>query len=138
MMLPDRIALIAGLVAMLAACAPMHRSDCGSAEQALVHDSLYFGTGKPHGGMVTSAEWEEFLKSTVTPRFPTGLTVSSASGQWRGADGAIVREASQVLELIHPDDKVSEDAVQALVAAYKSQFEQEAVLRVKSRACVSF
>ncbi len=130
--------VIAGLAATLGGCAPMHRTSCGTGEEALIHDTLYFGTGKPRGGMVTPAEWSEFLKSTVTPRFPQGLTASPASGQWRGADGAIVQEASQVLQLIHADDAASENAVQALVAAYKAQFEQEAVLRVKARICVSF
>ncbi|RST48408.1 DUF3574 domain-containing protein [Variovorax sp. MHTC-1] len=134
----DRLAFLALLTATLAACAPMHGTGCASAEQALVQDSLFFGTGKPRGGMVTSAEWAEFLKGTVTPRFPQGLTVSPASGQWRGADGAIVQEASQLLQLVHPDDAASERAVQEVIAAYKVQFQQEAVLRVKARACVSF
>jgi hypothetical protein len=130
--------VIAGLAATLGGCAPMHGAGCGTGEEALIHDALYFGTGKPRGGAVTPAEWSEFLKSTVTPRFPQGLTVSPASGQWRGADGAIVQEASQVLHLVHPNDAASENAVQALVAAYKAQFEQKAVLRVKARTCVSF
>ena len=130
--------VIAGLAAMLGGCTPMHRAGCGTGEEALIYDTLYFGTGKPRGGTVTPAEWSEFLKSTVTPRFPQGLTVSPASGQWRGADGAIVQEASQVLQLVHPDDAASETAVQTLVATYKAQFEQEAVLRVKARTCVSF
>jgi hypothetical protein len=134
----DRLAFIAVLAATLTACAPMHGAGCASGGQALVHDSLFFGTGKPRGGVVTPAEWAEFLKGTVTPRFPQGLTVSPASGQWRGADGAIVQEASQVLQLVHPDDAAGERAVQELVAAYKTQFQQEAVLRVKARACVSF
>jgi hypothetical protein len=133
-----RLAFLAVLAATLAACAPMHGAGCASAEQALVHDSLFFGTGKPRGGVVTSAEWVEFLKGTVTPRFPQGLTVSPASGQWRGADGAIVQEPSQLLQLVHPDDAASERAVQEVIAAYKAQFQQEAVLRVKARACVSF
>lgn len=132
------IALVTGLAAMLGGCAPMHRTGCGDGEQALVHDTLYFGTGKPRGGTVTPAEWSEFLKSTVTPRFPQGLTVTPASGQWRGADGAIVQEASQVLQLVHADDAASDKAVQALMAAYKAEFEQEAVLRIKARTCVSF
>jgi hypothetical protein len=130
--------VIVALAATLGGCAPMYPTGCGAGEQPLIHDTLYFGTGKPRGGMVTPAEWSEFLKSTVTSRFPQGLTVSPASGQWRGADGAIVQEASQVLHLVHPDDAASEHAVQALVAAYKAQFEQEAVLRVKARTCVSF
>jgi len=134
----DRFAFVVGLAATLAACAPLHGPGCARGEQTLVHDSLYFGTGKPQGGTVAPEEWAAFLGSTVTPRFPQGLTVSSAAGQWRGADGTIVRESSQVLQLVHPDDAANERAVQELVAAYKAQFQQEAVLRVKARACVSF
>ena len=102
-----------------------------------VHESLYFGTAKPTG-VVTPTEWAEFLKSTVTPRFPQGLTVWEASGQWRGADGELVREASHVLNLVHPDDTANEKAVLEIVAAYKVQFQQEAVLRTKAHACTSF
>jgi hypothetical protein len=45
---------------------------------------------------------------------------------------------SYILHLVHPDDAPSETAVSELVAAYKTQFQQEAVLRVKTHACVSF
>ncbi len=102
----------------------------------MVYESLYFGTAKPTG-VVTPAEWAEFLKSTVTPRFPQGLTVWQASGQWRGSDGAIVSEASHVLNLVHANDAANENAVFEIVAAYKSLFQQEAVLRVKAHACTS-
>ncbi|MBI3716516.1 MAG: DUF3574 domain-containing protein [Betaproteobacteria bacterium] len=121
----------------LAGCASVHQPACSSGEQLLVNESLYFGTGKPVG-VVTPAEWAEFLKGVVTPRFPQGLTVLQASGQWRGADGVVVREGSQVLILVHPDDASNEKAVLEIVAAYKSQFQQEAVLRVKAHACASF
>ena len=116
----------------------MHHAGCRQGEQALVQDTLYFGTGKPQGGVVTSQEWDGFLQHTVTPRFPQGLSVLPASGQWRGADGAIVRESSYLLQLVHADDERSEQAVNAIVASYKSQFQQEAVLRTRSRACVTF
>jgi hypothetical protein len=134
---PCRFALTVGLAAALTACASMHALSCRDGAQSAIHDSLYFGTGKPNG-VVTPQEWAEFLKGTVTPRFPQGLTVSPALGQWRGADGAIVRETSHVLQLVHPDDAASESAVLALVAEYKAKFQQEAVLRVKAQACVSF
>lgn len=103
----------------------------------MVQESLYFGTAKP-SGVVTPEEWAEFLRSTVTPRFPRGLTAWQASGQWRGADGAVIREASHVLNLVHANDATSEKAVLEIVATYKSRFHQEAVLRVKSHACTSF
>ena len=88
--------------------------------------------------MVTSQEWSRFLEVSVTPRFPQGLTVSQASGQWRAADGSIVRESTYVLHLLHASDAQSEASVAAIVAAYKSQFQQEAVLRVRAKACMSF
>ena len=132
-----RVAAIVALAFVLDGCASIHLHACGSGEQVSLHDSLYFGTAKP-GGAVTPEEWAEFLKSTVTPRFPQGLTVWQASGQWRGSDGAILREASHVLNLVHPNDAASEKAVLEIVAAYKSRFQQEAVLRVKTHACASF
>ena len=54
-----------------------------------------------------------------------------------GNDGNVVREASHVLNLVHPGDAASEKAVQEIVGAYKTQFQQEAVLRVRSRVCSS-
>ena len=69
---------------------------CKDGYQLAVHDSLYFGTAKPDG-VVSSEDWAKFLESTVTPRFPHGLTSSRASGQWRGPDGEIVREDAHVL-----------------------------------------
>lgn len=36
--------------------------------------------------MVSDEDWRAFLAAEVTPRFPDGLTVIDAAGQWR--DGA--------------------------------------------------
>lgn len=130
------VALVA-LALALAACASMPQRACKGAEQVVTHDSLYFGTATPHS-VVTSAEWAEFLRSTVTPRFPQGFTSWEGSGQWRSASGEILREASHVVSVVHPDDESSERAVQEIIDAYKSQFRQEAVLRLKTTACVSF
>jgi len=89
------------------------------------------------GGIVSSDEWAKFLSTTVTPRFPGGLTVWQASGQWQSSDGKPTREVSYVLSLIHPADAQAETAVQAIVAEYKTLFHQDAVLRVKAYACKS-
>jgi hypothetical protein len=60
-------------------------------EQESVNDLLCFGTVKP-SGVVTPEEWAAFLAKSVTPRFPAGLTVWQASGQWRNESGGVVRE----------------------------------------------
>ena len=132
-----RIAAVVALSFALGACASLQEAGCKSGERSAVHDALYFGTGKP-GGVVTREEWARFLETTVTPRFPQGLSVAEASGQWRGADGSTVRESTHVLQLVHANDTPSEKLVAEIVASYKVQFQQEAVLRVKASACVSF
>jgi hypothetical protein len=128
---------IAACALALAACAPLHPSACSPGEQPSIHDLLYFGTTKP-SGVVTADEWADFLRTTVTPRFPQGLTVLPASGQWRTPGGAIITEGTQVLSLIHPSDAATEKAVAEIIAAYKSRFQQESVLRVKADVCASF
>jgi uncharacterized protein DUF3574 len=132
-----RGAFLVTLALVLAACASMPQRACKGGEQAVTHDSLYFGTATPHS-VVTSAEWAEFLRATVTPRFPQGFTSWEGSGQWRAASGEILREGSHVVSIVHPDDEPRERAVLEIIAAYKSQFRQEAVLRLKTHACASF
>ena len=128
--------IVVALAIATAACAPLHPLDCASGQQAAIQDTLYFGTAKPSGS-VGAGEWAAFLEETVTPRFPQGLTASAASGQWRGADGAIVREATHVLQLVHAGEATDDKAVTEIVVTYKRRFEQEAVLRVRAKVCIA-
>ena len=100
-------------------------------------DSLYFGGAYPDR-VVTPEQWKEFVDRVVTPRFPQGLTAWETSGQYRTAAGVIQREPSWILQLVHADDGASEAAIREIRAAYQTQFKQESVLRVRSKACVSF
>jgi hypothetical protein len=128
--------LALSLFAMLPACGTLHVPPCPSGQQAAVQELLYFGTDKP-AGRVSAQDWAQFLEETVTPRFPDGLTAWPASGQWRSASSAIVHEPAYVLSLVHPASTSTETAIQELVASYKARFQQEAVLRVRSQACMS-
>jgi hypothetical protein len=89
-------------------------------------------------GVVTDAEWEGFLDSVVTPRFPAGFTVVEAEGHWRGATGMVEREQTEVVTLLHPGDEPSRRAVAELAAEYLRRFRQEAVLRERLTACAHF
>lgn len=122
------------VLAALAACGSIH--PCPSGQQAAVQESLYFGTDKP-AGRVSPEDWAQFLGESVTPRFPEGLTAWQASGQWRSASGAVIREPSYVLSLVHPPSGAAERAIRELVASYKARFQQEAVLRVKTNVCIT-
>jgi hypothetical protein len=120
-----------------AACIPNKHQGCSPGETPTIVETLYFGTHKP-GGEVTAAEWDAFLAETVTPRFPDGLTVWSAAGQWRGKSQAVEREPSYVVQIAHADSPERDAAIRAIVAEYEHRFQQEAVMRVRSATCVSF
>lgn len=122
---------------LLNACALHPEYPCALSAQAAVEDVLYFGTARPDGA-VSGAEWEAFLREVVTPRFPQGLTVWRAQGQWLEDSGRIVREDTYVLTLVHPDDPATRRSIVEIVEAYKARFRQEAVLRVTSPVCWSF
>jgi len=130
-------ALAAGLLLLQAGCASRPPLQCRPGEQVAVQDTLYFGTARPDGP-VTPGEWQDFLASVVTPRFPQGFTTWSAFGQWRGADGVVLREASHVLSLIHPRSESDDQALHEIIVRYKTAFRQESVLRSRSDVCVAF
>jgi hypothetical protein len=133
-----RLARIAPMaVALLVAgCATGSGPACPAGERRSVDELIYFGTGMTDG-VVSDEQWAAFLRDVVTPRFPDGLTTWPASGQWRAGDGSLTLENTHVLNLVHVADDATEKAVQAIIADYKDRFRQEAVLRVKTHACVS-
>jgi hypothetical protein len=82
-------------------------------------------------------EWQIFLRDEVTKRFPDGLTVWQAEGQWLNPAGIIDHEQSKVLLLVHADSAAARQSVQAVIQAYRKAFEQESVLWESSRVCVA-
>jgi Protein of unknown function (DUF3574) len=129
----DLLSVLLVLVSLMG-CATMNGTPCRGKERLAVQDFLYFGTQTP-SGRVTSEEWAKFLGETITPRFPEGLSAWQASGQWRSASGEMIREPSYVLSLVHSDSAIHDRAVQEIIASYKTRFQQEAVLRVRTTVC---
>ena len=111
---------------------------CERGDTVLVRDVVYFGRNRPGGGSVSETEWQAFLDEVVTPRFPAGLTVVSAHGQWRGRGGGVEREDAEVLTVFHAGDAAASRAVAEIAGEYKRRFQQEAVLRERSPACTRF
>ena len=99
---------------------------------------LLFGTGRRGASLVSEREWSAFLDEEITPRFPEGLTVLSAYGQWRGQSGTISKERSIVLVIWYEPNQSREAAIEAIRLAYKERFAQESVMRVDGLSCVSF
>jgi hypothetical protein len=134
-----RALLLAGLLAGCAAAPPP--SLCSPAETqagCAVATQLFFGLSRPDGGVVSEAEWREFLADTVTPRFPAGFTILAAEGQWRADDtAALMRESSRVLLIVHQAG-ADDAAIAALIGTYKARFRQDSVLRLDSKAIARF
>ena len=118
-------------------CAAFPQATCPADLKPMTSAELYFGRSIPGGGVVSDADWQRFLDEEVTPRFPDGLTVQDASGQWRGP-GGIIREPSKRLVLILPGMPSDEAKLAAVRAAYRARFRQESVLLFESRGCGSF
>jgi hypothetical protein len=122
------------LQAPAAAQAPAAVMDCGTSAPQL-RTTLYFGLARPKGS-VSELEWQIFLRDEVTKRFPDGLTVWGAEGQWRTPAGTIDHEQSKVLLLVHPDTAAARQSVLAVIGAYRKSFDQESVLWESARVCV--
>lgn len=111
---------------------------CGDMQGAL-RSELFFGMTHRHGAAIAEADWDDFLASSVTSRFPDGLSVLEARGQWRNPNtGGLIRQPARVLVVIHPDDAESDASLDALREDYKARFDQISVLRVTQPVCASF
>jgi Protein of unknown function (DUF3574) len=125
--------------ALQPAAAQMPALSCSGAQRSKQVAELLFGRDIGRHIGVSESAFSHFVARELTPRFPDGLTVIDATGQWRDpATGAIVREPTKKVEIVlpgHADDQARLDAV---VAAYKHRFRQQSVGVVVRPACVSF
>jgi len=99
---------------------------------------LFFGLEKPNGSAVTADEFQYFVDTEVTPRFPDGLTLLTGQGQYKNFSGDIVDEGLKLLILFYPFSRESSQAIDEIRDAYKNAFQQESVLRVDEQTCISF
>lgn len=129
-------------VLALAACAqpqPRETEACAAPAEERVVATMYFGRNIGGALGVSEAQWDAFVDAEITPRFPDGLTVADAEGQWRDSEtGAIVREPSKQLTVFLNDEAQGRAALDQIADAYKAQFQQQAVALVVERSCVSF
>jgi uncharacterized protein DUF3574 len=110
----------------------------GYTPEKYIRTELYFGFCKKDGTEVTSEEWKKFVDDEVTPRFPEGLTIVEAAGQFRLASGIIVHENSRMVILVYRrKDRTKLDLrIEAIRTAYCKKFDQESVMRVDLRRSI--
>jgi hypothetical protein len=112
---------------------------CHGAEQPREIAELVFGRRIGTQGEVGEAAWQRFVAREITPRFPEGITLIAAGGQWRNpGNGRIVREPATVVIIAMPGRPDDSQRLDAIADAYKSLFRQRSVGIIVHPACVSF
>lgn len=124
------------------------RGDASRPAQAAnwVRSELYFGVGeesgvadRPQDAPIDEARWRAFLDREVTPRFPDGLTVFDAYGQWlfRGSPQPN-RLKTKVLVILHEDTPQRRADIDAIRLAWKRDTGHQSVLWARQPVEVSF
>jgi hypothetical protein len=94
---------------------------------------MYFGQNRD------ARAWENFLARTVTARFPAGLTVYEAQGQWTDPKtGHLTRERSRVVEIATPDTAAVRANIVEIARLYRRDFRQQSVGVVTQQVCAQF
>lgn len=139
-------ALLIGLAAAFTASGSLNATErltasvlaCTPAEKAWLTTTLFMGRSIRTGGTVSDVEWLSFLSAEIIPRFPKGFTVTDAQGFWRGDNGGTKVERTKMLIVAHPPDEKTEALFDEIIAAYKTRFKQDSVLKTVARTCIRF
>jgi len=105
------------LFAILAMRAPLAATGVDGAPVAreMIRSELYFAE-------VDAAQWDDFLATVVTPRFPDGLSWYDVHGQWRGPDGKPAKLPSRIVVILHADNAANERALDEIGRRFKQRF----------------
>ncbi len=77
---------------------------------------------------MSETKWARFVDTEITPRFPDGLTVFNAAGQWRDTERKkIVREPSKIVLIVLPGKAEDIARLNQIAEAYKRRFRQQSV-----------
>jgi len=113
--------------------------DCLGGQRPTQVAELTFGRNIGGRLGVNEAEWSRFLENEILSRFPKGLTVMNAAGEWRDeASNRIVREPSKVVQIVLPGQVDDIAQLNEIAAVYKRRFKQHSVVMIVRPACVSF
>ncbi|CAD5266781.1 conserved exported hypothetical protein [Bosea sp. 62] len=123
----------------IAGCTSLAPQACAPGQQAMLSAELLFGRKIGDRIGVSETDFRRFIDEEMTPRFPDGLTILDASGQYRDRErGGLIREPSKLVLIVLPDDAGNRDKLTAITEAYKHRFDQQSVGLILKPACASF
>lgn len=134
------VGLLAFLIGCTASQAEISTSSCQQVNGTpMLQAELFFGRDISGHRHVSDARWSEFVRREITPRFPEGLTLLSALGQWRDAtSGRITHERSFVVRIVVAATSDALSRLTQLRGAYMQRFHQQSVGLTLSTICASF
>ena len=97
------LTLVSTFVLALAGGANAQLVDCLGGQRPTQVAELMFGRNIGHRIGVSEGDFGRFVDREIMSRFPNGLTVFNAAGQWRDeASNKIVREPSKIVQIVLP------------------------------------
>jgi hypothetical protein len=133
------LAPVLTLVLALAGGANAQLVDCRGGQRPTQVAELMFGRNIGSRIGVSEGEFGRFVDREIISRFPSGLTVFNAAGEWRDqASNKIVREPSKIVQIVLPGQVEDIARLNEIVEAYKTRFKQQSVIMIVRPACVSF
>jgi hypothetical protein len=133
------LTLVFALVLALAGGADAQLVDCLGGQRPTQVAELMFGRNIGSRIGVSEGDFGRFVDREIMSRFPNGLTVFNAAGQWRDeVSNKIAREPSKVVQIVLPGQVDDIARLNEIVEAYKRRFKQQSVVMIVRPACVSF
>lgn len=112
---------------------------CIPPARPMVSAEILFGRNIGTTLGVSEAAFARFVAEEVTPRFPDGLTIVDARGQYRDAERSrLIREPSKIVLITFTDEPQKRAALDAVAEAYKARFRQRSVLTTVRSVCATF
>lgn len=138
-LLPSLVVVCLNLATAAPIVAQTLDAPCSGAQHPRLVAELLFGRDIGRRTGVSESAWSRFVARELTPRFPDGLTVTDAIGQWRDpASGQVIREPAKKVEIVMPGKDDDQARLAAAVKAYKNEFHQRSVGVIVRPACVAF
>lgn len=106
---------------------------------SMLNITLLFGQNRPRGQGISASEWRDFLKTTLTPAFPAGLSVTYAQGQWQDpATGRVSQEPARLVTILVAPAPDLPKRLDTIRTRYKEQFQQQSVGLMVAPICAGF
>jgi hypothetical protein len=138
-LLPSLVVVCLNLATAVPIVAQTLEASCSGTQHPRLVAELLFGRDIGRRIGVSESAWTRFVAHELTSRFPDGLTVTDAIGQWRDpASRRIVREPAKKVEIVMPGNGDDQERLAAAVKAYKKEFHQRSVGVIVRPACVAF